>query len=138
MRRVLVVAQAELLALVRTKFFIIGIVSMPLIGASVFAFLAYAENHVDLEDRTFAVIDHTGVLYDAIASEAARQNREAGEGALRRAPHFLPTRVDPDGHESQALKVELSERVRNHEFFAFVEIPAEVLGVESTDSVGYY
>lgn len=138
MTRVLAVAQAELLALVRTKFFLIGIISMPVLGAIVFSFLGYADRHVDREDRRFAVVDRTGVLYDAVARAAEQHNRDAGEGADRTGPHFLPVRVDPAGRGAEALVVELSDRVRQGEFFAFVDIPPTVIAVGHRDAIKYY
>jgi ABC-2 type transport system permease protein len=138
MKRSLVVAQAEFLALIRSKFFILMIFLMPVLILGFMQVIRYASERVDREDRTFAVVDRTGVLYDRIVGAAGEFNLESGEGAARTGPHFLPTRVDPDATSSEALRIDLSNRVRAKEFFAFVEIPAEVLDPDATSPVMYY
>lgn len=138
MNRVLVVARAELLALVRTKFFVIGIISMPLLGAVVFSFLSYAERHVDRQDRRIAVVDRTGLLFDVLSSEAVAHNSEMGEGVTRTGPYFYPVLVDPAGRTDDQLAEDLSERVRHAEFFAFVLIPAEVIHMNVAATIKYY
>lgn len=138
MKRVLTVAQMEFLTLVRTKAFIIGILMVPvLIGVSI-AFQVYAERHTDTEIRKFAVIDHSGSLYDALAAAAAAHNAEQGEGAAQKGPHFVPSRVEPAGG-ADAVKLELSDRVRAKDLFAFVEVPAGIIeGSGDAAAIRYY
>lgn len=138
MSRVLVVARAELLALVRTKFFVIGIISMPILGAIVFSFLSYADRHVDLQDRRLAVVDRTGLLFDVLSQEAVRHNSEMGDGVTRTGPYFYLELVDAAGRSDDQLAMELSERVRRRELFAFVLIPAEVIHMNVTATAKYY
>jgi ABC-2 type transport system permease protein len=138
MRRILAIAETELLALVRTKFFVIGIISMPLLGAVVFTFLRFADEQVDRTDRPFAVIDRTGVLYEPLAREADAFNRESGDGTSQTGPHFFPVPIDPAGRADDDLRTDLSARVRGHEFFAFVEIPANIVDVSGAGTVRYY
>lgn len=140
MSRSLIVATTEFLTLVKTKAFIIGLLMLPvMIGVSV-AFQVFAARNADVEDHPFAVIDHTGVLYDAIASAAEEHNAKSGRGADRQGPYFLPSRVDPAGRSPADLKADLSTRVRAKSLFAFVEIPAGVLDLKSTaaDQIDYY
>ncbi|MEX2273568.1 MAG: ABC transporter permease, partial [Vicinamibacterales bacterium] len=139
MNRVFTVAQMEFLTLVRTKAFLIGILMMPvLIGVSIL-FQVYAERHVDTQDRRIAVIDHSGTLYDAVAAAAARHNADAGEAASRKGPHFIPSRVDLSSQSADAAKLELSDRIRSEELFAFLEIPADILDApRDKGSVRYY
>lgn len=138
MNRVFTVAQMEFLTLVRTKAFILGILMVPvLIGVSV-AFQVYAERHTDTEIRRLAVIDHSGSLYDALAAAAAAHNAEKGEGDARTGPHFVPSRVEPAGG-ADAAKLELSDRVRAKDLFAFVEVPAGIIdGAGDATAVRYY
>jgi ABC-2 type transport system permease protein len=136
MSRVLLIAQTELMALVRTKFFLASLILMPLLVIGLVTFLEYAGDSVDQDDRRFAVIDGTGELYDAIASAAAERNRGVGEGDARSGPHFLPERVD--GTAGDAALLEQSERVRRREIFAFVDIPANVLAPEAPAQIRYY
>jgi ABC-2 type transport system permease protein len=127
MNRVLTIAVSEFLRLARSKAFIIGILLMPVLFGVMALFTSYAERHVDLEDRRLAVVDGTGVLYDPIASAAVAFNKESGEGPARTGPHFLTERVDRGTRDLNELKLELSNRVRSKDLFAFVIIPPTAL-----------
>jgi len=138
MKRVLTVARMEFLTLVRTKAFIIGILMMPvLIGISIL-FQMYAARHVDTEDRRFAVVDHSGALYGAIASAAESHNASRGAGETRTGPHFIASRVDPAGRPIDEVKLELSDRVRAKDLFAFVEIPSGIVDGGDAAAISYY
>ena len=138
MGRILTVAQTELLTLVRTKAFIIGILLMPLLMIGFITFMNYAESHVDTTDRTIAVIDQSGVLYAAIAKAADAHNAEAGSGETKTGPHFLVSRVDLGGRSVDDVAVGLSERVRNKNLFSFVEVPAGLIEAEQKESVRFF
>ena len=138
MTRILAVAQNELLGLLRSKFFIIGLLVVPVLVGGVTAFMAYASSRVDREDRKFAVLDRTGQLYPAIASAALRRNQESGEGLTRTGPHFMPELVPPAVAAGDDAEAALSDRVRRGELFAFVVIPASVLDTDSKAPVKYY
>jgi ABC-2 type transport system permease protein len=132
MSRVLTIAQSEFLTLVKTKAFIIGIVLMPVLMAAFFFFMSYAERQMDVEQRRFAVIDHTGVLFDAVRTAAEARNAENVTDGKRTGPEFIPTLVTLAGQSVDDVKVDLSSEVRSKRLFAFVEIPAETL----TDTTG--
>jgi ABC-2 type transport system permease protein len=123
MRRILIIAETEFLQLVKTKAFIIGILIVPVMMVAFISFMNYAEDHIDVTDRTIAVIDGTGAMYDGLAARAAKHNLEAGDGEAKKDPHFLLRKVDTAGRDRDAVMVELSEQVRKKELFAFVEIP---------------
>ena len=133
MSRILIIAQSEFLTLVKTKAFIIGILLMPVLMVGFFFFMAYAERHVDVERRPFAVIDHTGVLFDALKTAADAENAKHVENGTRTGPEFVASAVDATGRSADELKVELSARVRGKDLFAFVEIPAGVLTAGAGD-----
>lgn len=139
MSRIFTIAQSEFLTLVKTKAFIIGILLMPVLMVGFFFFMAYAERHVDVERRAFAVIDHTGVLFDALKTSAEARNAEFVEDGTRTGPEFVASSVQA-GRSVDELKVELSGRVRDKDLFAFVEIPAEVLTATGSDvpAIRYY
>ena len=138
MRRILSIAQTEFLALVRTKFFIIGIVAMPVLMGGLFAFMQYAGDQVEHKDRTFAVVDRTGTLYASIEAAALANNTEVAEQGASTGPKVFPTRVDPGGKSDEELTVELSDRVRRNEIFAFVLLPAELMDPEAKLPILYY
>jgi ABC-2 type transport system permease protein len=131
MIRVLTIAQSEFLRLARSKAFIIGILLMPVLFGVMMLFTSYAESHVDLEDRKLAVVDGTGVLFEPIAAAAVAFNKESGEGPARTGPHFLTERVDQGSRDINELKLELSDRVRSKDLFAFVIIPPNALTATS-------
>jgi ABC-2 type transport system permease protein len=131
MTRVLTIAASEFLRLARSKAFIIGILLMPVLFGVMMLFTRYAERHVDLEDRRLAVVDGTGVLYDPLVAAAADFNKESGEGADRTGPHFLLERIDQGARDLNELKLELSNRVRKKELFAFVIIPPAAITATS-------
>ncbi len=138
MSRILTIAQSEFLTLVKTKAFIIGIFLMPVLMGLFIFFMSYAERHADTENRRFAVIDQTGVLYPAVEAASAAYNKQSGPDDARTGPRFLPERIDPAGRASDDLKVELSEQVRARKLFAFVEIPAAIIDGGQGVSVHYY
>src|SRR5260221_2218605 len=112
MSRILTVAQNEFLGLVRSKFFLIGILFMPVLMAVLFGFMTYAERQVDRQDRKFAVVDLTGVLYDDLARAADKFNEAAEKDGQRTGPRFLPSAIEARGRSLDDVRVELSERVR--------------------------
>ena len=131
MTRTLVIARAEFLAIVRGKAFIIGILMMPvLIGLSI-AFQIFASRQADVADHKLAVLDRSGVLYDAIDAAAAEHNREHTADGERTGPVFLLEQVPADAADD--VQVRLSDRVRSRELFAFVDIPASVVDPSRTD-----
>lgn len=139
MNRIFTVAEMEFLTLVRTKAFLIGILMMPVLIAVSIGFQVYAERHTDIERRAFAVIDHTGTLYEPLAAAAAARNAEQGEGEAQTGPHFVPERADASAASPEALKLQLSDRVRAEELFAFVEIPPDALsGGDEAGDIRYY
>jgi len=131
MTRVLTIATAEFLRLARSKAFLIGILLMPVLFGVMMLFSRYAERHVDLEDRRLGVVDGTGVLYEPLAAAAVEFNKESGEGADRTGPHFLTERIEQGSRDLNELRLEMSDRVRKKELFAFVIIPPTALTATS-------
>lgn len=141
MTRILVIARAELLAIVRGKAFIIGILMMPLLVGLSIAFQVVAERRADVADRTVAVIDHTGVLFDAMAADADAHNRaQVRDDGRRTGPVYHLERIDPGARPVDEVTLALSERIRARDLFAFVEIPPTLVDTTRTDEdqVRYY
>lgn len=138
MGRILTIAQTELLTLVRTKAFIIGILLMPALMFGFITFMNYAERQVDTTDRSIAVIDETGVLYGPLAKAAEAHNTEAGSGEAKSAPHYLLSKVDLGGRRVDDVAVELSERIRKKDLFSFVELPPGLIEGEQKEQVRFY
>ena len=76
MRKIMVIAVREYRAAVQTKAFIISVILMPvLMGGSIVVQRAMKDK-VDTRDKRFAVVDQTGLVYDAIEAEVERRNLE--------------------------------------------------------------
>ena len=137
MHKTAIVAQSEFALLVRSKAFLISLILMPVVmGGSVLA-IRLTKDTADLTDRRFAYVDHSGVIGPGLEA-AAKERFEAAERAGRTVARFVPLGVDPRGRSSEALRLELSDRVRRRELFAFVEIPAHVLAPEGAAEVRYH
>lgn len=147
MNRIFVVAQSEFLILVKTKAFFIGLLLMPIIMAGAIGFQVYAQKHSDRDDHKVIVIDHSGVLFQPLASAAAAFNQKNGTGEQRTGPNFIlqqaapgVEQAEPGSAAAEAGRFEFSEFVRMKQLFAFVEIPAAVVdpNIETPPDIQYY
>lgn len=139
-RKVAVVATTEFNNAVRSRAFIASVLMLPLIYGAAILIQVYA-NKADTRPRPFAVVDHTGALYATLAERAESYNRwQTGADGKPTGPHFIPTPVPPGAQPAQELLLELSDRVRRGELFAFVEIPESILNEDTSPagSVRYY
>ena len=80
-----------------------------------------------------------GVLYEPLAraAEARNQAVTADDGTVR-AGAFVPSRVDAAGRRIEDVRLELSDRIRRKEIFAFVEIPSAALDMGSLARLRYH
>lgn len=132
MRKMLVVAMREYQAAVRTKAFIISILAMPIFFGGSILVQGVMRKKVDTSDKLVAVVDQTGKLFDAIAAASARRDEsdvystEAGD-RRKIKPRYVFERVDMTDTNLDRLTLNLSERVRRKELFAFVIIGTDVI-----------
>jgi ABC-2 type transport system permease protein len=56
----------------------------------------------------------------------------------RKGARFIPVEVKPGGLTAERLRLDLSERVRREELFAFVEFPKDIVSPESGAAIKYY
>ena len=138
MTRSFTIAKSEFLSLVQTKFFIIGMLMMPIIVGASIGFQVMAARRIDRDDRAFGVVDRTGALYGALEREATDRNQRMGRPPDQKGPHFVPQRLDVGGRPLDDVRLEASARVKRKELFAFVEIPPTVFSVEAADPIAYY
>ena len=124
MTKMFVVAGSEFGTLVRTKAFIISVLLMPVIVGAAIALIQVTEDAEDLKQRRFAYVDYSGVVGPALQAEKHEQ--------------FVPVEITPDGRSPEQLQIELSDRVKREDLFAFVEIPADVVSPASAAQVRYY
>jgi ABC-2 type transport system permease protein len=130
MRKVLWLALREYRTAVQTKGFVIGLALAPLLmGGSVIA-MVLLEGHVDTTDKVVAVVDRSGAVAEALIEAA--ESRNAAEvydetTGKKIRPAYLIVSIRPDEEHPAAQRLELSNRVRNNELHAFIEIGRGVL-----------
>lgn len=142
MNKILVVARNEYLIAVTSKAFLVGLIMMPVFmgGALVVQYLA--RDQVDLTTRKVAIVDRTGQLAEPLQQFAEQRNqtgiyedRDGTEVQMR--PEFLTEVVAP-ANDLQDQQIELSDRVRDGDLFAFIVIEPDVFQAGSSDAVLYY
>jgi ABC-2 type transport system permease protein len=92
-------------------------------------------NATDTTERRFAYIDDSGIVGPAIEMLAAQRNARAGTDRIAR---FVPERIDASARSRDDLRMQLSDRVRSGEIFAFVEIPATIVDPDAGAGIRYY
>ncbi len=132
-----IVALCEFNTLTHSKAFIIGIMMMPIFLVIALGVQKFTRNATDVRDRSFAVVDRTGVVYPAIAAAAEEWNRGVVATGVQTAPRFLPSATSFDEKDDQA-RAAISDRVRKDELYAFVEIPARALDPDANEPLRYY
>ena len=84
-------------------------------------------------------MDDTGALFAPLSAAAEAWNRgERDTGRVSEGPRFTVERVADPGPDRNALRLALSERVRAQQLFAFVELPAGLLGPDGDPRIRYY
>lgn len=142
MRKALIVAQSEFGTLVRSKAFLISLILMPIVIGGSILLVRATRDTTDLKDRTFGIVDYTGVIASPLMEVAALYNAStpsAVDSVLpRKGAKFIPVEIKLDGRSPEDLRLDLSSRVRRDELFAFVEVPAEILDPAANASIRYY
>lgn len=135
MRKMLTVASAEFFNVVKSKAFILTLILMPVIMGVSVLLMRVSRNATDTNDRRFAYVDRSGVAGPIIEGAAAARNANAAAAGL---PRFIPVAVDTAGKLEEALRLELSDGVRDRELFAFVEIPQNIVDPDARAEIRYY
>ena len=81
MRKTLIVASSEFGTLVRSKAFMISVLLMPVLMALSVFLVRATRNSTDTKDRSFAVVDYTGVLGGKLTLLAGELNRRGAAAA---------------------------------------------------------
>jgi ABC-2 type transport system permease protein len=133
MHKVFTIAKRDYIATVRTKAFVFGLVVAPILFGGGSIGMAFLKGKPDLKDRHVAIVDHTGVVAEALVSAAREKNeREIFDRKTHRqiAPRYVFEVIAPaadaaSGHQDQLLA--LSDRVRRKRLVAFLEIGKDAL-----------
>jgi len=137
MRKILRLTKREYLAAVKTKGFIIMLVLMPVLMSGSGLAMYLLRNQVDTNDKRVAIIDHSGTVGNVIVKTAEARNAQVvmdKETGKKVQPAWIFEVVTPDEQNLQAQRLELSNRIRNGEMHAFVEIGPKVLYPEGEQS----
>ncbi len=130
MPKVLRVAIREYLAAVRTKGFIITLLVAPIFMSASGIIMALTEDRIDTKDKTIAVVDHSGLVVDALRAAAESRNaavvRDPDTGDKLR-PAYYVEEYTPDVGFGDQERLELSNRVRDGDLHAFLEIGPGVI-----------
>ena len=144
MRKILVVAKREYRSSVRTKSFLIAVVLMPVFMFGGIGLQVYLEDRGDTDVKTVAVVDYSGRLSDVLVKTAAEYNeREATDKATGRQmkSKIVVETVPAPKDGTDRLRLELSDRVRSKNLFAFIEITPGIMGVKigsDKPDINYY
>ena len=148
MNKIWRVAATEYLNAVRSKAFILGVLALPLIMAISVGVQLYAQKKTDLTPRRFAVLDRSGQLYPSLAASARARNESLRTNNasvsvemkgqrlkmdLPMQPEFVPEEFKFAGDDWKAAELQLSERVRRKQLFAFVIIGQNILSPNATN-----
>ena len=142
MRKVITIAVREYKAMVATKAFLLSIVVMPVIMLGSLLVMSVVQSQSEIKTRRIAVVDHTGVFLSTIKAAAETHNQEidsqiasgrvpnlpAAIGLVSERYQIESVDVQADLSEAQrsAQLLELSDRIRNQQLYAILEIPAAV------------
>jgi ABC-2 type transport system permease protein len=137
MRKVWTIARREYAAMVATKAFLLSISLMPVLMFGSILVASKAEKLGDTSDKTIVIADGTGgELFADLDKAAAARNawaaapagdgdQKGDEGGRRGAKYLLQRH--PSDELSDEDRLALSDRVRQGQIKAFVEIPSGVL-----------
>lgn len=143
MHRILLIAKRDYVATIRTKAFLFGLIVAPLLFGGGFLGIALLKSRPDIRDRHVAVVDRTGKVAGAVI-EAARERNEKelfdkATGRQEKPRYFFE--IVPAGGDPTLQRLVLSDRVRRHDLFAFLEIGPEALhpaGDSPASKIAFY
>ncbi|MEM8681538.1 MAG: hypothetical protein AAGF97_19505, partial [Planctomycetota bacterium] len=148
MRKILTIAAREYRAMVATKAFLLSIIMMPVLMFGGIIAMKLLQENKTIEDKKIAVIDHTGFIFGPLKLAADANNARLEETAEDETTQNRGFRFSEgiryelelidaaDFGDSQRL--ELSDRVRSRELFAYLEIPKDTPDPDSDAEVKFY
>ena len=135
MRKILIVAGREYKAAVRTKAFLIGLLSMPVMMFGSIIVQTALRNQVDTKDQRYAVVDRSpGARVVASLGEAAKLRNESQikdpKTGEQTSPRFVIEDTPPSAETDEARDAQrfaLSERVLKKELAGFLEVGRDAM-----------
>jgi len=135
--KIVTIAKRDYIAIVRTKAFVFGLVVAPVLFGGGSIAMAFLKNKPDLNDQHIAIVDHTGVVADALVGAAREKNeRDLFDKKTHKqiANRYVFEVIPPSGNPKEQL-LALSDRVRHKELVAFLEIGKDALIPDTTPIV---
>ena len=134
MRKVWIIAVREYRAIVGTKAFLIALALMPILMFGGIAVQKMLEGRGGPTEKKIAVLDGTGVLFDALskAAQARNQNEIFDLGTGKQIKPRYVLEAGPPGPATDETRLQLSERIRRREIDAFLEVPAGIVALPAS------
>lgn len=159
MNKILTIAKREFWAIVGTKAFLLSLAIMPLMMFGGLIAIQVLQDRGGIEEKRLAIIDHGGRFIEVIEKSAVAQNkalelsvegaasateRESADDASAiqspspgsplgsKGTKFLIERIDA-ATITDAIRLELSRRVRSQDLHAILEIPADITEVNTAE-----
>jgi len=120
----------EYVAAVKTKGFIIGLIIAPIMMSGGFFAFILLKDRVDTTDKHIAVIDHTGVVAEALVKAAALRNETElfdEKSGQKIKPAYTIETIEPSDLDTRQQNLELSDKVRNGQLHAFMIIGPDII-----------
>jgi len=144
MRKIFVLFKREYLAAVKTRSFIISLVMVPILMAGSFVVIMLTENNEDTDDKHFAIIDQSGLVTEVLKEKAEYRNANEifdSETGEKKSPAYILEFIEADTTDPMGQLLALSDRVRNQELHAVIEVGKDILhpGSEGSEAfIRYY
>jgi ABC-2 type transport system permease protein len=106
--------------------------------------MQFFKDKVDVSDKTICVIDHTNKVSDALTEAAKNHNEKEIFDSVKNKqvkPRYIIQIIEPDTTGLLAQKIALSDKVRNKQIHAFLEIGPDAVklkGDPEKAKVKYY
>jgi ABC-2 type transport system permease protein len=124
---VLLIAKRDYLASVKAKAFLIGLIVAPILFGGGFIGLSLMKAKPDIAGRKIAIVDHTGKAAPYIVAAVRERNEEEllDKKSGKQVKPRYSFDVQPAASDIERLR--LSDLVRGHDLYAFVEIGSAAL-----------
>ena len=139
MRRIFRLIVREYKMTVQTKGFIIGLIIMPIVMCGSVITIRLIGDRTDTSDQRVAIVDHSGIVGEKLIELAEEYNSEVvyhKNSGKKIKPAYLFELISPNSQSPIEQRLELSDLVRNGQYYAFIEIGPAVVH-PSNDSSEY-
>ncbi|MBN1337828.1 MAG: ABC transporter permease [Bacteroidales bacterium] len=129
MNKILIIAKREYRAAIKTKGFLISLIVLPILMGGGLVVFTLLKDKVDVSDKKIAVLDYYGQFGGYLAETAVQWNKNNlfNDKGERVSPSYFFEMIQPDTIDPDKQKLLLSDRVRNKEIHAFLQIGGNVI-----------